>query len=348
MRTPLSRREGKQMLFKIKGLIQKKAELDPVNFYDFSHFGKLEKDLEKLISDNLLEKLFEDSRLMPFFQERQYQAEADIYALNEKGDIVIFELKRSTASGDAVLQALRYSQDTGKWTFSEIQDRFNKFKGNVTDILKAHQDSFNLENRLTPNELNKHQHLIIIGSAADDYLIDSVNYWKKNNININFLPYRLYEINDETYFEFFALPYDIHINPSDSKGVLFDTNRSYDEDSIWYMIENSRVAAFGDAMRFVEYLNPGDIVFFSHKYTGIVAAGKVKRGGVKKDGPDTLYQDIEFLTKVPIKNISLNAYPFSDVSTVTGKSFYWARTIKVPYLTIDESTKLLDELKKYL
>jgi hypothetical protein len=336
------------MLFKVSGLNQKQAELTPVSFYDFSHYDKLEKDLEELIANNLLEKLFEDSRLMPFFQERQYQAEADIYALNENGDIVIFELKRSTASADAVLQALKYSQDAGKWSFSEIQDRFNKYKGTVTDILQAHQDSFNLENKLSPIEINKQQHLIVIGSAADDDLIDSVNYWKKNNIKIDFLPYRLYEINKEIYFEFFALPYDVHINPSDSKGVLFDTNRSYDEEAIWYMLKNNRVAAFGDAMRFVKYLNPGDIVFFSHKYTGIVAAGRVKRGGIKQDGPDTLYQDIEFLTKVPLKSNSIKAYPFSDVSTVTGKSFYWARTIKFPYLTLYESNKLLDELNKFL
>lgn len=336
------------MLYKINGLNTEKTELEPVQFYDFAHYGKLEKDLEELIASNLLDKLFEGSRLMPFFQERQYQAEADIYALNEKGEIVIFELKRSTASYDAVLQALRYSQNAGKWTFTEIQDRYNKYVGRSSGILKAHQDAFNLENQLTATELNKKQHLIIIGSAADDYLIDSVNYWKQNNISIDFLPYRLYEINKEIYFEFFALPYDVHINPSETKGVLFDTNRSWDEDSIWYMIEKNRVAAFGDAMRFVEYLNPGDIVFFSHKNTGIIAAAKVKRGGVKQDRPDTLYQDVEFLTKKPVRNTQISGYPFSDVSTVTGKSFYWARTIKVPYLTKEESDKLLVELNKFL
>jgi len=58
-------------------------------------------------------------------------------------------------------------------------------------------------------------------------------------------------LNGEKFFEFFALPYDKHKNPSETKGVLFDTNRSWDEDSIWYMMENKRVAAFGDAKRFV-------------------------------------------------------------------------------------------------
>lgn len=90
------------------------------------------------------------------------------------------------------------------------------------------------------------------------------------------MPYRVYEVGGNQYFEFFALPYDKHKNPADAKGVLFDTNRSWDEESIWYMMENSRVAAFGDAKRFVENIIWGDIVFFSHKWVGLVAAARVK------------------------------------------------------------------------
>jgi len=33
---------------------------------------------------------------------------------------------------------------------------------------------------------------------------------------------------------------------------------------------------------------------------------------------------------------------------VTGKSFFWARTIKVPYLNKDLSQNLVDELNKVL
>jgi hypothetical protein len=40
--------------------------------------------------------------------------------------------------------------------------------------------------------------------------------------------------------------------------------------------------------------------------------------------------------------------PFRKVSEITGKSFYWARTIKVPYLSKEEADTLADELKAYL
>ena len=322
--------------------------LEPIEFKDFSSFGNLEKDLEELIAKSILDVLFEDSSLMPIFQERQYQAEADIYALNEKGELIIFELKRGSAGESAVHQALRYAQDAGQWSYSTLQNKYQQYTGADTELIQAHQEAFNLEHALDAKEINNKQHLIVIGSAADDSLINAVDYWKKQGISIDFLPYRIYELGGEKYFEFFALPYDKHKNPSDNKGVLFDTNRSWDEDSIWYMMENGRVAAFGDAKRFVEYVQPGDIIFFSHRWTGLVAAARVKKGDIKAPDEETLYRDVEFITPIPKKGETIKAMPFRKVSEITGKSFFWARTIKVPYLSKDEAENLAKELKTYL
>ena len=111
------------------------------------------------------------------------------------------------------------------------------------------------------------------------------------------------------------------------------------------MFDNDRVAAFGDAKRFINYLYPGDLVFFSHAGTGIIGAAKVKQGNVIKDGKDTLYRDVDFLTTKPVKGKPLKSVSFSDVSNILGKSFYWARTIKVPYLSIDEANTLLKHIK---
>lgn len=336
------------MLYKLRSTKGKFDRLEPVAFDDFSSFGNLEKDLEDLIAASILDVLFEDARLMPIFQERQYQAEADIYALNEKGELVIFELKRSAAGEGAVHQALRYAQDAGQWTFSTLQRKYSQYTNSDIDLCLAHKEAFNLEHPLDAKELNKRQHLIIIGSAADDSLINAVDYWKHQGISIEFLPYRVYKIGGEHYFEFFALPYDRHKNPRYIKGVLFDTNRSYDENAIWYMMENNRVAAFGEAKRFIEYIYPGDIVFFSHKWAGLVAAGRVKNGSIKSPDDETLYRDVEFITPTPKRGQEIKAMPFGKVSDITGKSFFWARTIKVPYLSKDEAENLAKELKAYL
>lgn len=123
-------------------------------------------------------------------------------------------------------------------------------------------------------------------------------------MSVDFLPYRIYSIGQQHYFEFFALPYDRHQNPTSIKGVLFDTNRSYDEDKIWEMMEKKRVAAYGDMKHVVDYLNTKDIIFFSHKWVGIIAAAEVI-GPAKDDGTDERYRDVKFLTPFPIKSTGL-------------------------------------------
>lgn len=336
------------MLYKLGSTNGKFDTLEPVAFKDFSSFGNDEKDLEELIAKSILDVLFEHASLMPVFQERKGQPEADIYALNEKGELIIFELKRGTAGEDAIHQALRYAQNAGQWSYEILRKKYRQYTEKDTDLREAHKEAFGLEHKLDAKEINNKQRLIIIGSAADDSLINAVDYWKNQGISIDFLPYRIYELNDEKYFEFFALPYDKHRNPSATKGVLFDTNRSYDEESIWYMIENSCVAAWGDAKRFVKRVNPDDIVFFSHKGTGLVAAGRVKRGNIESPDEDKLYRDVEFITPIPKKDQEIPAMRFQKVSEITGKSFFWARTIKVPYLTKEEAENLAKVLKAYL
>jgi len=337
------------MLYKLKIAGDGIKDLEPLPFLDFADLGKIEKDLEALLATHLLDVLFEDAALMPIFHERPMQAEADLYALSRTGDLVIFELKRGVTGSDAMLQALRYAQEAGQWTFNTLEEKFRIYcENNDVSLAEAHCDAFNLERPLQPSEFNTRQRLIIVGNAANDTLVDAVDYWKKQGLTVDFLPYRLYSIGGQNYFEFFALPYDRHQNPTAAKGVLFDTNRGYKEELIWEMMERNRVAAYGRVKHVVDYLNPRDIVFFSHKWVGIVAAAEVT-GPVKNEGKGERYRDVKFLTPVPDRITGITKFmPFSQVSSVTGKSFFWARTIKVPYLSMEEAQLLLEELKKVL
>ena len=132
------------MLYKLKSSSEVFDGLELVPFKDFSDFGQREKDLENLIAGNILEVLFEDARLMPVFQERPLKREADLYALNERGDLVIFELKRSTAGDDALIQALGYAQHAGQWTYAEFQERYRQYTGRQDDLNCVHHEAFSL------------------------------------------------------------------------------------------------------------------------------------------------------------------------------------------------------------
>ena len=327
--------------------------LEPLPFQDAADLQRKEKDLENLIAENLLDLLFEGEPLLPILQQRQRQPEADIYALNREGDLVIFELKRGVAGEDAVLQAIRYAQQAGRWGYRELNNRFRGYlvKSGLspTDLHLAHQEAFQLDAALEPAKFNGRQHLYVVGNAANEALIDAIDYWKRQGLSAEFLPYRIYKVGGVPCFEFSSFPHDRHRNPSAVRGVLFDTNRSYDEGAVWEMMEKKRVAAYGDARRFVAYLRPGDIVFFYHKWVGLVAAAEVLHGAVKQDGDREQYRSVKFLTPVPDQQSGFSrAMPASDITKVTGRSFFWARTIKVHYLDREEAINLVDKLRDVL
>ena len=96
----------------------------------------------------------------------------------------------------------------------------------------------------------------------------------------------------------------------------------------------------------VNYLYKNDIVFLYHKWAGIVAAGKVT-SGVKADAAAYAhYRDLEWLTPKPLKSGGdPRAMSPGEIKAVLGHDFFWARTIKSPYLSKEESVKLLDALK---
>jgi hypothetical protein len=334
------------MLYKLGKSGKKFDSIDPQPFTGLPR----EKELEDLIAQNLWDVLFESSGLMPIFQERAWQPEADIYALNEEGDLVIFELKRDDVGSGAVHQALRYCEKGVRLSYSSLEGMFSTYRGGASvNLQEEHRVAFELEHPLEKAAFNKKQRLMIVGSAGDDELIRNVDYWKSKGLSLDFVPYRLYSINGEQYFEFFSLPHDQHSNPAHLKGVLFDTNRSYNEDSIWYMCENARVAAFGGVKGIIHSLRRRDIVFLYHKGHGIVAAGRVRSDTVREDASvDGLYHEIEWLTSIPKRGGVLKAMPAWEVKQVMNRNFWWAKTMKSPFLNSEDTAKLLDSLKARL
>ncbi|MEI8196096.1 MAG: hypothetical protein WCI73_09325 [Phycisphaerae bacterium] len=339
------------MLYRLNSDLTK---LDAHPFVDFQQHAKLEKDLENLLATHL-ETLFEDQPLLPFHQERRLQAEADIYALDEHGNVVVFELKRSMASGDALDQLLRYTQDAGRWEYEDIENKLRSYASDEygsMSLAEAHQQAVGLTAPLRREQFNREQRMIVVGSAADHSLIRGVDFWRKKGLDIDFIPYRIYEIGGERFFEFFSRPYDVHTNPCSAKGVLFDTCGRYYPNAAKHMIEKKRVSAFGDMQDAVRIFQRGDLVFYSHRGVGLIAAAKVVGKAPhadEMDGEEELYWDVEFQTELPKQfDYFPNAMPFAQVREVTGHNFWWAKTAKVPYLNREESEHLLKELQRVL
>ncbi|UOG91905.1 MAG: hypothetical protein L3K52_17220 [Candidatus Thiothrix sulfatifontis] len=137
----------------------------------------------------------------------------------------------------------------------------------------------------------------------------------------------------------------ININTSSQyKGVLFDTNNSYDENAVWEMMKNKYVAAYGDAKHYIEYLNTEDIIFFYHRGYGIIAAGKVTDKKTNKGNGTSYKKEVVFLTAIPKTSEIKSHVSIKKIREITGRNFFWARTLKVPYLSSDETNNLLEKI----
>lgn len=131
------------------------------------------------------------------------------------------------------------------------------------------------------------------------------------------------------------------------KGVLFDTGRSYDEYGILDMFSQNRLIGYGSAKHYVRYIHRGDLVFFSHKWCGLVAAARVT-GPLYQAEEQIWYREVAFLTKKPIARDHLPFMPQVKVAAFLGRRLYSGRIKKVPYLKPSEALGLLAELEQYL
>ena len=322
-------------------------ELKPMPYNDV----RLEKDLENILAKHLNDLFFEEAPLMTIFQERPGQEEPDICALDREGNLILFELKRAGVSEDTTLQIMRYSQKYGRMNYYDLNNLFKKYPDNEDglELSIAHKEAFDLPNELEPNMFNRRQRLLIVGSSSSVALMYAVDYWRRQGVDIDFIPYRIYEINGESYFELFSKPYDYHLNPSKRKGIIFDSNRSHDNDALFYMLKEERISAFGRVANCVNYFSKNDYVLYYHSGFGSVAAGKIKdvKSTEKKGGQCIeLFRKVQLLTPKISCEEDIRCISKVELERLLGKEFFYAKTTKVPYLTSEECTKIIEELNK--
>jgi hypothetical protein len=114
------------------------------------------------------------------------------------------------------------------------------------------------------------------------------------------------------------------------------------------MLKGEKISAYGGANHFVDRLRKTDIVLLYHKGYGVIAAGEVLSDKTLTNviNNDERYKKLKFITPVPQTQIDIDnrSIPAPEISQLTGKSFYWASTVKAPYLSKQEAMTIIAEL----
>lgn len=313
------------MLYEIKKA-NGQIDYSKVKKSNFASINWKEKDLEKLLSDNI-DDFINSQDLMTIFTERSLQEEPDIMALDSKGDLYIFELKRWASNQENLLQVLRYGQIFGNSSYSELNTLYSKYtKNSRVALSERHREYFKLDKNLNEKEFNMKQHFIIVVNGLDMKTIEAIIYWKKIGIDISAIIYYVYDIEGKHYLEFnMYSPIEGYLE-YETNCYLLNTNHSNDPLCTDDMIKNHKAAAYCVGWKEkISKFQKGDIIFLYKTGAGIVAYGnangilnKSAYNGIAEDEYSMHLDNFVVLKrsvpasemKVAVQNIASNGFQF--------------------------------------
>ncbi len=132
-------------------------------------------------------------------------------------------------------------------------------------------------------------------------------------------------------------------NPTGVKGIMFDTNRGIDRASEMDMLLNNKISAYGKAKRYIRSFRKGDYVLYYACGKGIFAMGQITSDSEIKSGDDELYQTVSMIIPQN-RNWETEEYQYltpHEIKKILNKGFYFASTIKTPFLDISQ-VKMLE------
>ena len=186
------------------GLFRWKGKgLDPVPVRTFKETNVLEKDLEEAL--RLRPDVLEEELFIVKSQFRDFdgsQKAIDLLALDNKGRLVVVELKRTPTGDHAELQAIRYAAMVSKMTLEQITKAHAEWSAKTpTEEEKKEAETRVKEHlqRCEPSKLDTTCPRIILASAGFSKELTTSVLWLLANseLDIKCVELRLHETDDK-------------------------------------------------------------------------------------------------------------------------------------------------------
>lgn len=307
---------------------QNRDSYSKVKRVSLADIGWKEKDLEKLISNNI-QDFISSNDLMAIFTERARQEEPDILALDKEGDLYIFELKRWSGKKENLLQVLRYGQLFGKSTYDELNCLYQKYqRNNNANLAVDHSVYFSgsVSKPILEDDFNKKQHFLVVTNGVDQETIESIIYWKNNGLNIDAIVYWIFEVSGEYYIEFNMYSQTEDFLEYENNCYVLNTNKQSNERYTDEMLNEHKAAAYYPGWREkIQKFQKGDIVFLYESGVGIRAYGYAS--GVLNKRPCDGYDDYEY--NMALENFIEFSVPISasQMKEITNSGFNFRQTL---------------------
>jgi hypothetical protein len=329
------------MLFKLNPTTN---EIDIVRRTRLQDFGWDERKFQNLLFKNL-DRVIQEQELLLIMQSRQWQEEPHLMAIDENGDLWIFELKAWESQQSNILQALKYGQKYGQYDYDDLNQIYSRFA--KEKLIDSHRKRFPDKN-ITAEQFNKSQHFVIITNGLDVQTREAINYWKERKLNVRPWIYRIYQTqNGELYLEFNTFrTKDDPFEDIEEGYFVVNTNIANDKKDDEDMLKEKKAAAFFDPWKnSIKRIQLGNRVFLYRSGEGIVARG-IARGRYKKKAYHNDSKDADEEYYVELKNFLICLSPLipSDINKITGIDYRFMK----PCFAIDKESgiKIWKEISK--
>jgi hypothetical protein len=306
-------------------------------------FGLDERGLQDILFHSL-DRLLPDDELLLIMQSRHWQEEPDLMAVGKAGQLYIFELKAWESQSENILQALRYGQIYGSYTYENLQRLYEKFGGPNQDLKTAHKAQFDIQ--LTEDEFNRKQIFVVMTNGLDHKTREAVQYWRQCGLDVRPWVYRIYNGNNgEMLLE--ISPFAVNDNPySDFTEGYYILNTNYRNSMRDHedMLTHKKAAAYFPPWKYkIERLSKGDVVFLYQSGVGIIAVG-IASGKLEKRPYQGDPQHANEEYAMPLTQFKQLEQPITaaDVKEITGINYRFMSTMFA--LDADSGKALYDHI----
>lgn len=312
--------------------------------------GFLEKDLENLISKNI-SRFVPENQLMILAQEKPFDEAADIFALDQFGNLYIFELKRWQSNAENILQVLRYGQLFGQYSYDQLNEMLRSYRKDPdVDLAQKHFEYFQdvLKAKLSETDFNRDQHFVVVTNGIDEKTLNAISFWKSKGIKIDSLPYKVYYIGSEPFIEINCFNPENEVFYERQEGYfIVNTNVSWMADAYKDMLLNSKAAAYYDRKYSIMNIRKNDIVYLYHTGIGVIAAGKAvddsKSKEVDGNPNEEYYIPLKFMWKVDPYTEKAKAIPPWEINAKMQSGYRFRQTV---FSISEEMAKVIEEIQK--
>ena len=284
-------------------------------------------------------------------QERKWQEEPDLLALDKEGALYIFELKRWESISENILQIMRYGQIFGRYTYEELGTLARMQQKLEGSLKEKHQEYFSLEEPIKESRFNQQQRFVLVTNGVDTDTISAIEYWSNMGVNIDCSPYRIYDIGGKPYIQFDTYnPIGEVIPEINTWYFIVNTNKTW-MDSAWQdMIgdrKKGKAAAYYNRKWAICKIPVNSIIYLYHTGVGVIAKGKavssVKKKDFDGDIDEEFYIELDFEWAQPKENWNEEAIPAWEINSKLNTGHRFRQTA---FTISDDMAQAIDEIAR--